>query len=86
MSLAAASLRSIATGSAGLSLSTPSIALLFQPALTYICTFRSYIFNSNSMMVSEFDAVVFSEPIGEVLGPVKTQFGYHLIKIISRKD
>lgn len=36
------------------------------------------------MMVKEFDAVVFSGPIGEVLGPVKTQFGYHLIEITDR--
>jgi peptidyl-prolyl cis-trans isomerase C len=35
-------------------------------------------------MVKEFDAVVFSAPIGEVQGPVKTQFGYHLIEITQR--
>ena len=28
-------------------------------------------------MVKEFDTVVFSSPINEVQGPVKTQFGYH---------
>ena len=37
-------------------------------------------------MVKEFDTVVFSAPIGEVQGPVKTQFGYHLILIESRTD
>ena len=37
-------------------------------------------------MVKEFDAVVFSAPIGEVQGPVKTQFGYHLIEITQRTD
>ena len=36
------------------------------------------------MMVSEFDTVVFNEAVGEVHGPVKTQFGYHLIEITSR--
>ncbi|MDQ6992850.1 MAG: peptidylprolyl isomerase [Mariprofundus sp.] len=35
-------------------------------------------------MVKEFDAVVFSAPLGVVHGPVKTQFGYHLIEIIGR--
>jgi len=35
-------------------------------------------------MVPEFDAVVFSEALGAVHGPVKTQFGYHLIEITSR--
>jgi peptidyl-prolyl cis-trans isomerase C len=37
-------------------------------------------------MVKEFDEVVFSETIGDVHGPVKTQFGYHLIQIVSRND
>lgn len=35
-------------------------------------------------MVPEFDQVVFSEPLGEVVGPVKTDFGYHLIEILDR--
>ena len=35
-------------------------------------------------MVKEFDAVVFKEAVGEVHGPVKTQFGYHLLEITSR--
>jgi peptidyl-prolyl cis-trans isomerase C len=35
-------------------------------------------------MVPEFDAVVFNEEIGKVHGPIKTQFGYHLIEITSR--
>lgn len=37
-------------------------------------------------MVPEFDQVVFSAPIGEVQGPVKTQFGYHLLEVTSRDD
>jgi len=36
------------------------------------------------MMVAEFDEVVFSAPINEVQGPVKTQFGYHLLEVTSR--
>jgi len=35
-------------------------------------------------MVKEFDAVVFSGELGKVHGPVKTQFGYHLLEITSR--
>ena len=36
------------------------------------------------MMVKEFDEVVFNEAVGEVHGPVKTQFGYHLLEVTSR--
>ena len=35
-------------------------------------------------MVKEFDDVVFNEAVGEVHGPVKTQFGFHLLEITSR--
>lgn len=35
-------------------------------------------------MVPEFDSVVFSAEVGKVHGPVKTNFGYHLIEITSR--
>lgn len=37
-------------------------------------------------MVREFDDVVFNAAVGEVHGPVKTQFGYHLIEITERGD
>ena len=37
-------------------------------------------------MVKEFDEVVFSGELNKVLGPVKTQFGYHLLEITSRTD
>ncbi len=37
------------------------------------------------MMVKEFDEVCFNEAVGEVHGPVKTQFGYHLVEVTSRK-
>lgn len=37
-------------------------------------------------MVREFDEVVFSGDLGTVHGPVKTQFGYHLIEITARTD
>ena len=39
-----------------------------------------------SQMVKEFDEVVFSGEVNVVHGPVKTQFGYHLLKITSRTD
>ena len=35
-------------------------------------------------MVKEFDEVVFSAPIRELQGPVKTQFGYHLLEVTDR--
>ena len=38
------------------------------------------------MMVKEFDEVVFSAPVNTVQGPVKTQFGYHLLEVTSRED
>ncbi|MCF6267251.1 MAG: peptidylprolyl isomerase [Desulfuromusa sp.] len=41
---------------------------------------------SPGQMVKEFDEVVFSGEVGKVLGPVKTQFGYHLIEITNRTD
>ena len=37
-------------------------------------------------MVPEFDAVIFSEELNVVHGPVQTQFGYHLIEITSRTN
>jgi len=38
------------------------------------------------MMVPEFDKVVFSADVGAVQGPVKTQFGFHLLEVTSRTD
>ncbi|WP_348733630.1 peptidylprolyl isomerase PpiC [Rheinheimera texasensis] len=35
-------------------------------------------------MVKAFDDVVFKKPVLEVHGPVKTQFGFHLIKTLYR--
>ncbi|OOG23163.1 peptidylprolyl isomerase [Thioalkalivibrio denitrificans] len=37
-------------------------------------------------MVPEFDQVVFSAPVNEVQGPVRTQFGYHLLEVTARED
>ena len=35
-------------------------------------------------MVPEFDEVVFSAELNTVQGPVKTQFGYHLLEVTER--
>ena len=35
-------------------------------------------------MVPEFDTVVFEMEVDELRGPVKTQFGYHLIKLNAK--
>lgn len=37
-------------------------------------------------MVPEFDQAAFTLPVGEISEPVKTQFGYHIIKITSRPE
>ena len=36
------------------------------------------------MMVKEFDEVVFNADVNTLQGPVKTQFGYHLLEVTSR--
>ena len=41
---------------------------------------------SRGDMVREFDEVVFNGEVGKVHGPIKTDFGYHLIEITSRTD
>ena len=41
---------------------------------------------SPGQMVKEFDDVVFSAPVGVVQGPVKTQFGYHLVEVTHRAN
>ena len=41
---------------------------------------------SPGQMVPEFDKVVFSEAVGVPHGPVKTQFGYHIVEITHRED
>ena len=37
-------------------------------------------------MVPEFYKVVFSAPVGQVQGPVRTQFGWHLLEVTSRTE
>ena len=37
-------------------------------------------------MVKEFEEAAFSAEIGQVVGPVQTQFGYHLIKVEKKNE
>ena len=37
-------------------------------------------------MVPEFDQAVFALQEGELTGPVKTQFGYHLIRMNKKNE
>ncbi len=41
---------------------------------------------SRGQMVPEFDKAVFEMNPGELRGPVRTQFGYHLIKLNSKSE
>lgn len=41
---------------------------------------------TRGQMVPEFDEAVFSMNVGEISAPVKTQFGYHIIKLISKSE
>jgi peptidyl-prolyl cis-trans isomerase C len=36
-------------------------------------------------MVPEFEQVAFATEQGKVVGPVKTQFGFHIIKVTGKK-
>ena len=41
---------------------------------------------TRGQMVPEFDEAVFKMSVGEIAGPVKTQFGYHLIKLDAKNE
>ncbi|GHF83952.1 peptidylprolyl isomerase [Thalassotalea marina] len=41
---------------------------------------------SRGQMIKEFDDVVFSAELNKVVGPVRTQFGYHLVEITRRTE
>ena len=37
------------------------------------------------MMVPEFEKAAFENEVGKLIGPVKTQFGWHVIKVTGKK-
>jgi len=37
-------------------------------------------------MVSEFEDAAFNQPIGEIGEPIKSQFGYHIIQVLDRRE
>lgn len=39
----------------------------------------------HGQMVPEFEKKAFSMDVGEVSAPVRTQFGWHLIKVVDKK-
>lgn len=41
---------------------------------------------TKGQMVKEFDEAVFAMEVGEIKGPVKTQFGFHLIKLCAKNE
>lgn len=54
--------------------------------LTKYPNFCTLLFTIIYLVVKEFDDVVFSPntKVGQVMGPVQTQFGYHLIVVDKR--
>ncbi len=43
-------------------------------------------FFSRNMMVRQFDEAAFNLKVGEIAGPVRTRFGYHIIKLTDVKQ
>lgn len=43
-------------------------------------------FFGKGMMVKEFEDAAFSMKVGELSEPIKTQFGWHLLKLTDKKD
>lgn len=42
-------------------------------------------FFSRGMMVREFEQAAFDAKVGEIVGPVRTRFGYHIIRVTEKK-
>ncbi|MBW3624649.1 MAG: peptidylprolyl isomerase [Armatimonadetes bacterium] len=43
-------------------------------------------FFGKGRMVPPFEEAAFKANVGEIVGPVKTEYGYHIIKVTDRKD
>jgi parvulin-like peptidyl-prolyl isomerase len=43
-------------------------------------------FFARGAMVPEFETAAFSAKVGELVGPVKSSFGYHLIKVLEKQS
>jgi len=43
-------------------------------------------FFAEGEMVAEFDEVAFALAVNEISDPVKTDYGYHIIKVVEKKD
>ncbi|MPZ88844.1 MAG: hypothetical protein GEU81_12370 [Nitriliruptorales bacterium] len=41
---------------------------------------------SPGQTVPEFDEVLFSEPVGEIVGPIETEFGFHVLEVTEREE
>ena len=37
-------------------------------------------------MVPEFDAAMDETPVGEISTPVRSQFGWHILEVLERRD
>jgi peptidyl-prolyl cis-trans isomerase C len=42
-------------------------------------------FFGRGRMVPEFDQAAFTQPVGEISEPIKTQFGYHLLVVTETR-
>lgn len=43
-------------------------------------------FFRKGVMVAEFEGAAFSLPVGAVSDPIRTQFGYHIIQVVERRQ